>query len=173
MSASQNATGLSALELTNRFTIPAIGQPKLDIPPTEITERGMQLITARDINHILDASDVAPSSTSWRSFGRDGAIRHHLNNVENHTCGVTNTEMKVGHGSSTQRGTGSMNTKSDMQLTGKNIVHQPFSVSTQYNIQRSNNTSSTLPAELGHYHTGTENGKKNTSASVSLVHGKP
>ncbi len=134
MRALENANCSSALEVANTFTMPRIGKPKLDIPPTEVTERGMQLITAKDINYILDISDATSLSTSWRSLGRDGAIRHHLDDMENRTCGITNTKMKVGHGSSTLCDTETVNVTSDTSLTGKNTVRQPLNVSMQYNI---------------------------------------
>ncbi len=143
MRASENANCFSALEEANRFAVPHIGQTKLDIPSTEITERGMKLITARAINHILDASDAASLSMSWSSLGRDGAIRHQLDNIENRTCGLANTKMKVGHDSSTLRDTKTINVISDTSLTGKSIVRQPLDVSVQHNIHRGSNTSST------------------------------
>ncbi len=128
----ENANYSSVLEVANTFIMPRIGEPKLDIPPTEVTERGMQLITAKDINYILDISDATSLSTSWRSLGRDGAIRHHLDDMENRTCGIT--KMKVGHGSSTLRVIETVNVTSDTSLAGKNIVRQPLNVSMQYNI---------------------------------------
>ncbi len=110
----ENTNCPSALEVTHKFPMLRIRKPKLGIPPTEVTERGMQLITAKDINHILDVSDATSLSTSWRSLGSDGAIRHHLGDMENRTCGTSNTKMEAGHGNSTLPVTETVNVASDV-----------------------------------------------------------
>ncbi len=173
MSVSGNANCFSALEEANRFTAHQIGQAKLDIPSTEITERGMKLISARDINNILNVSDVASLSTSWSSLGLDGAIRHQPDNIENRTCGLTKTKIKVGHGNRSLRDAETMNIVSDTSFTGKSTVRQPLDISVQHNIHRGSNTSPTLPGELEYHHKGTENGNENTFGSVTLVPGEP